>query len=123
MLESHKKKTQDTTESRQTDLKASLSAGGGRCEASVKAIVPALGGEARRGRPSNGSGSGEAVSDFLTLTPPQTGRGRSGGPEPVHALKGPAAGTTPPYWGCWVLRQTWTNRDLSFQDLDRKTSH
>lgn len=59
--------------------------------------------EARRDHPSNGSESGGASSGFLSLLPQQTGRGMTDGPEPEHALKGPAVGTTPPCWGCLHL--------------------
>lgn len=83
----------------QTDLEVSPSVGGGRCEALVRATGPGLEGEARRGRPSNGSESGGAAPGFLTQLPPQTGRETTCGPEPERALKEPAAGTAPPYWG------------------------
>lgn len=89
--------------------------GGGRCEASVRATGLGLEGEARRGRPLNGSESGGGPG-FLTRRPPQTGRETTCGPEPEHALKGPAAGTAPPCWGCRGA-PVWSDRDLSFQVL------
>lgn len=75
---------------------ASPSAGAGKCAALAKAIVLAPGVEARPGHPWNGSESAEAEPDYLTLLPPLTGRGKSGGPEPEHAQKEPAADKAPP---------------------------
>lgn len=66
--------------------------------------------EARQGHPSNGFESGGAAPGSLTRLPQQTGRAKTGGPEHERVLTEPAAGTTPPCWGC--LRLTWTNRDL-----------
>ena len=86
--------------------------GGGRCEALVRATGPGPEGEARRGHPSNDSESGGAPG-FLSRLLPQTGRETTFDPEPGHALKGLAAGTAPPDWGCWVrLRLLSTNLDL-----------
>lgn len=87
---------------------------------SERATGPALEGEARQGRPLNGSESGGAVPGFLTQLPPQTGRETTCGPEPGRALKGPAAGTAPPYWDCWVAL-IWTDRVLSFRGLEEKS--
>lgn len=78
----------------------------------MKVIGPVLEEEARQDHPSNGSESGVAVPDFLTPPPPLTGRETTGGPEPERALKGPAAGIAPPYWGCWVRFLLWMNHDL-----------
>lgn len=86
---------------------------------SVRATGPAQEGEARQGRPLNGSESGGAVPGFLTRLPPQTGRETTCGPELEHAPKEPAAGTALPYWGCWVAL-IWTDHDLSFRDLEEK---
>lgn len=96
----------------QTDLEVSLLAGGGRYEESVKVTGPELEGEARRGHPSSGSASEEAVPDFLTPLPPLTRRETTGDPELERALKEPAAGTAQPCWGCWVHLLLWMNRDL-----------
>lgn len=86
---------------------------------SARATGPVLEGEARQGRPLNGSESGGAVPGFLTLLPPQTGRETTCGPEPEHALKEPAAGKAPPCWGCWVAL-IWMDHDLSFRVLEEK---
>lgn len=91
----------------------SLSVGGGRCEVLVKAKALVQEEEARQGRPLSGSGSGGVVPGFLTLTPQQTGREMTGGPEPELALKELAAGTALPCWDCQVhLHLTWMDRDL-----------
>lgn len=65
----------------------------------VKAIGPGQEVGARQDHPWNGSESGGAAFGFLTPLPQQTRRGMTDGPEPERALKGPAAGTTPPCWG------------------------
>lgn len=78
---------------------------------SVRETGPGLEGEARRGRPLNGSESGGVALGFLTRIPLQTGREMTCGPEPGLALKEPAAGTAPPYWGCRVAL-IWTDHVL-----------
>lgn len=75
---------------------------------SVKATGRGQEVEVPPGHPLNGSASGGAASGFRTRLPPQTGRGKSDGPEPERALKGPAADTARPCWGC--LHPTWMNR-------------
>lgn len=72
----------------------------------MKAKGPGQEGEAPQGRPSNGSESGGAAPGCLTPPLPQTGRGTTGGPGPEHAQREPAAGITPPCWGCRVHRLT-----------------
>lgn len=106
-------------QSLQTDLEVFLSAGGGRCEVSVRATGLAPEGEARQGRPLNGSESGGAGPGFPTQLPPQRGKGTTCGPEPEHALKELAVGRAPPCWGCWEVL-TWRDLDLSFRLLEEK---
>lgn len=58
---------------------------------------------------------------FLTLLPLQTEKEMICGPELEHALKEPVAGKVLPDWGC-LEALIWTDRDLSFLDLQEKTT-
>lgn len=62
---------------------------------------PELGEEARQDRPSNGSELGVSPDSLIQILR-QTGRETTSDPEPGLALREPAAGTSPPDWGCWV---------------------
>lgn len=87
----------------------------------ARATGPALEGEARPGRPLSDSESREAGPGFLTRIPPQTGRGKTCGPEHEPVLTEPAAGITPPCWDCSVA-PTWMDQNLLFRDLKERTN-
>lgn len=82
----------------------------------ARATGPALEGEALPDHPLSDSESGEVGPGFLTRIPPQTGRGKTCGPEHEPALTEPAAGITPPCWDCSAV-PTWMDLDLLFRDL------